>query len=122
MLLSLHNQPETNRIWAKLRYFYFPTDRKSNWRSKIYYSCSIRPYHCQEHTLPRNKRGNTPQESKEGLILPLWKRKGSRSDCSNYRGITLQSVLSKLFAMTLLNRSTQFLRKYHRIPQTGFMP
>jgi sorting nexin-29 len=63
-----------------------------------------------------------PQEWKEGIILPLWKRKGSRSDCSNYRGITLLSVPGKLFAMTLIDRSTQFIRKCRRIQQAGFMP
>ncbi|XP_065570296.1 uncharacterized protein LOC136033476 [Artemia franciscana] len=46
-----------------------------------------------------------PIKIKEGIILPLWKRKGSRSDYSNYIGITLLSDPYKLFTMTLLDRS-----------------
>ena len=37
-----------------------------------------------------------PEEWHQGIIIPLYKRKGSRSDCSNYRGITLLSVPGKV--------------------------
>ncbi|XP_065571615.1 uncharacterized protein LOC136034392 [Artemia franciscana] len=57
-----------------------------------------------------------------GIILLLWKQKGSRRICSNYRGITLLSVPGKLFVMTLLDRWTTFLRSKRRIQQAGFMP
>ena len=36
-----------------------------------------------------------PEEWHQGVIIPLYKRKGSRSDCSNYRGITLLSVTKR---------------------------
>ncbi|XP_065567537.1 uncharacterized protein LOC136031721 [Artemia franciscana] len=52
------------------------------------------------------------------MILPLWKWKGSRRICSNYHGIKLLSVPSKLFVMTLLDCCTTFLRSQ----QAGFMP
>ena len=32
------------------------------------------------------------------IILPLWKGKGSKSDCTKYRGISLLSVPAKVFA------------------------
>ena len=63
-----------------------------------------------------------PEEWKQGIILPLWKWKGSRSDCSNYRGINILSVPGKLFTMMLLDKSIQFIRKCRWIQQAGFMP
>ena len=63
-----------------------------------------------------------PKDWRAGIILPLWKRKGSKSICSNYRGITLLSVPGKLFAMTLLDRCTSILRRKRRVQQAGFMP
>ena len=40
-----------------------------------------------------------PEEWHQGIIIPLYKGKGSKSECSNYRGITLLSVLGKVFAL-----------------------
>ena len=45
-----------------------------------------------------------PEEWHQGIIIPLYKGKGSRSDCSNYRGITLLSVSGKVFAKVILSR------------------
>lgn len=62
-----------------------------------------------------------PEDWRKGVIIPLWKRKGSRSDCSNYRGITLLSVPGKLFSMVLLDRCRNIIRKIRRPEQAGFM-
>ena len=45
-----------------------------------------------------------------GAIVPIHK-KGSKSDPSNYRGLTLMSYLGKLFLTILNNRLTQFVKK-----------
>ena len=50
------------------------------------------------------------------------KRKSSKTDCNNYRGITVLPVLGKLFPMLLLKRATSFLHTLHRPKQAGFMP
>ena len=45
-----------------------------------------------------------PEEWHQGIIIPLYKGKGSKSKCSNYRGITLLSVPGKVFAHIILAR------------------
>ena len=42
--------------------------------------------------------GIIPTDWKRGLVVPLWKGKGDRHDCNNYRGVTLLSVPGKVFA------------------------
>ena len=40
----------------------------------------------------------------EGLIIPIYKKKGSRNDANNYRGITLISCMANFFSIVLNNR------------------
>ena len=62
-----------------------------------------------------------PEDWQKGVIIPLWKRKGLRSNCSNYRGITLLSVPGILFSMVLLDRCQSIIWKIRRPEQAGFM-
>ena len=50
------------------------------------------------------EEGVVPEEWGTGLIVPVFKGKGCRLGPDNYRGITLLSVVSKLFASILSNR------------------
>ena len=36
-----------------------------------------------------------PEDCRFAMIVPLYKSKGERTECSNYRGISLLSVLGK---------------------------
>ena len=54
--------------------------------------------------------------------MPLYKGKGTRSECQNYRGITLLSVPGKVFAHVLLARIKPLLMKQRRQQQSGFTP
>ncbi|CAI2737188.1 unnamed protein product, partial [Dicrocoelium dendriticum] len=45
-----------------------------------------------------------PSELKDALVLPLYKGKGSKQCCTNYRGINLLSCVGKVIARILLNR------------------
>ena len=45
-----------------------------------------------------------PDDFHNALIISLWKKKGSKSDCGNYRDISLLSVAGKIFARVILNR------------------
>ena len=49
-------------------------------------------------------RESVPQEFKDSNILPIYKRKGGRSSCDNYRGISLLSTAGKILARILLRR------------------
>ena len=47
--------------------------------------------------------GSVPQAWKDASIITIYK-KGDRTDCGNYRGISLLSIAGKIFARILLNR------------------
>ena len=49
------------------------------------------------------KCGKTPREWREAIIVPIYK-KGSRDECGNYRGISLLSVVRKIYARVVCDR------------------
>ena len=61
-----------------------------------------------------------PQDWKLAEVVPLYKNKGKRSECGNYRGISLLSVLGKVFASINLNRCKDALDQMLREEQCGF--
>ena len=67
------------------------------------------------------EQGNLPQDLRDAIIITLYKNKGEKSDCSNYRGITLLSIAGKILARVLLNRLVPAVAEYH-LPesQCGF--
>ena len=44
------------------------------------------------------------QDLRDAVIISLYKNMGEKSDCSNYRGITLLFIAGKILARVLLNR------------------
>ena len=48
--------------------------------------------------------GDVPIQWKRAKMISIYKRKGEKSDCSNYRGLSLLDVASKIFAKILLSR------------------
>ena len=66
--------------------------------------------------------GTIPPDWKRGLVTPIWKGKGDRRDCGNYRGITLLSVPGKVLAHLLLMRVRDHLLRTQRPEQSGFTP
>ena len=64
--------------------------------------------------------GIFPDPWAEGLIVPIYKKKGSRDDVNNYRGITLLSCLGKYFNTILNNRFKKVSDKLISNIQAGF--
>ncbi|KAI8516323.1 hypothetical protein Bbelb_049040 [Branchiostoma belcheri] len=50
------------------------------------------------------ERGVVPQDLRDAIIVSLYKNKGEKSDCSNYRGVTLLSIAGKILARVVLDR------------------
>ena len=67
------------------------------------------------------RHGYVPEQWKESVIVPILKIKtGSKIDPDNYRGITLSSVMSKLFERVLLIKYGHLLKTSQL--QFGFTP
>jgi hypothetical protein len=62
------------------------------------------------------EQDSIPQAWKDASIVTIYK-KGDRTDCGNYRGISLLSIAGKVFARILLNRLTHHITP-EVIPET----
>ena len=49
-------------------------------------------------------KGEVPDDWKRACIVPLYKGKGEKSECKNYRGISLLSVPGKVYGRVLIER------------------
>ena len=50
------------------------------------------------------ENGFVPENWRSAVIFPLYKGKGGRTECRNYRGISLLSVVEKMYARILVDR------------------
>ena len=66
------------------------------------------------------EEGEVPQDMRDCNIVTLYKNKGDRSDCNNYRGISLLSIVGKLFARVILNRLQKLADRVYPESQCGF--
>ena len=57
---------------------------------------------------------------RDANITTLYKNKGDRSDCNNYRGISLLSIVGKVFARVVLNRLQSLAERIYPEAQCGF--
>ena len=48
------------------------------------------------------QEGAVPQDMRDSKIITLYKIKGERNDCTKYRGISLLSIVGKVFARVIL--------------------
>ena len=66
------------------------------------------------------KMGHVPQDMRDANIVTLYKNKGDRSDCNNYRGISLLSIVGKVFARVVLTRLQSLASRVYPESQCGF--
>ena len=64
--------------------------------------------------------GEQPHNFKDALIVNIYKRKGDRQDCGNYRGISLLAIASQIFAKILLQRLLVVAKDVLPEAQCGF--
>ena len=57
---------------------------------------------------------------RDSKIITLYKNKGERSDCNNYRGISLLSIVGKVYARVILVRLQQLAERVYPESQCGF--
>ena len=60
-----------------------------------------------------------PEEWKESIIVPIYK-KGDKTDCSNYRGISLLPATYKILSNIVLSRLTPHEEKLLKIISVNF--
>ena len=63
-----------------------------------------------------------PDDFRDALIAALYKNKGSKADCGNYRGISVLSMPGKIFARIVLNRLIADSEANLPEAQCGFRP
>ena len=61
------------------------------------------PTDCTDGSSKYGRKGHVPQAWKDANIVIIYK-KGERTECGNYRGISLISAAGKIFTRMLLNR------------------
>ena len=66
------------------------------------------------------KEGSVPQDMRDSNIITLYKNKGNHSDCNNYHGISLLSIIGKLFALIILHRLQILADRIYPESQCGF--
>lgn len=66
------------------------------------------------------KEGLVPQDLRDARITTLYKNKGERSDCNNYRGISLLSIIGKVLARIVLSRLQLLANRVYPESQCGF--
>ncbi|XP_018015422.1 uncharacterized protein LOC108672290 [Hyalella azteca] len=66
------------------------------------------------------REGQVPQDMRDAKIITLYKNKGDRSDCNNYRGISLLSIVGKAFARVVLGRLRALADRVYPESQCGF--
>ena len=59
------------------------------------------------------QEGAVPQDMRDAKIITLYKNKGERNDCNNYRGISLLGIVGKVFARVILVRLSRKINGRH---------
>ena len=64
--------------------------------------------------------GSIPESMKLGVLMPVFKRKGSNLDAKNYRGITITATIAKILESVLRERIKPIVLESQNGLQRGF--
>jgi exonuclease III len=64
--------------------------------------------------------GEVPQKWKDTIFVYLYKNKGSRQECSNYRGIALTAHIGKIVLTIIKSRLEKYAEKHQLFPEEQF--
>ena len=67
------------------------------------------------------RSGRIPADWKDRILIALYKGKGAKTECGNYRPITLLFVPGKVFANVLLECIQPLINTNHHPEQSGFI-
>ncbi|XP_030747133.1 uncharacterized protein LOC115875768 [Sitophilus oryzae] len=68
------------------------------------------------------ERESVPQDFRDSIIISLYKNKGDKTECGNYRGISLLAVAGKILEKIIINRMMPYVDKLIPDFQSGFRP
>ena len=66
------------------------------------------------------QEGAVLQDTRDSNIITLYKNKGERNDCNNYRGISLLIIVGKVFTRVILIRLQKLAERIYPDSQCGF--
>ena len=66
------------------------------------------------------EREKVPEDWQKAILVPLYKGKGDRTECGNWRDISLLSVVGKVFTHLLLERVNAIVESQLSEAQAGF--
>ena len=97
---------------------YFTITESVNELVSVCSSFAIR-YQIHKLIVPIWNKEELPEEGKESIIVPIHK-KGDKTDCNNYRGISLLPTTYKILSNILLSRLTLYVEEIIGDHQCGF--
>ena len=66
------------------------------------------------------QEGAVPPDTRDSKIITIYKNKGEWNDCNNYRGISLRSIVGKVFARVILIRLQKLAERIYPESQCCF--
>ena len=90
-----------------------PPDLLKHYRTTLLHSLHVLLCQCWQE-------GAVPQDMYDAKIITLFKNKGERSDCNNYRGTSLLSVIGKVFEKVILIRLQKLAERVYPESQCDF--
>ena len=67
-----------------------------------------------------SESGVVPEDWRYAVIVPVYKCKGESTECKDYRGISLLSVVGKIYAGILIDRVRRVTRDLIDYEEGGF--